>query len=131
MKKVFVIMAFVAYVDASAQDNQTPLVKPVPPKPKTNAVEAPRFYVFTPGQPQLAVKGHLVNTLPNGNKVYALAQDNMPCVVPDITQYNMPVIKPRVEYTMPNPALMPPSNKPAILTEEQLKKIIEMQKQQH
>ena len=32
----------------------------------------------------------LSHVLPNGNKVYILPQDNMPCVVPDIRAYNMP-----------------------------------------
>jgi hypothetical protein len=33
----------------------------------------------------------LSHSLPNGNKVYILPQDNMPCVVPDIRFYKMPV----------------------------------------
>ena len=28
--------------------------------------------------------------LPNGDKVYTLSQDNMPCIVPDMRQFNMP-----------------------------------------
>ena len=32
--------------------------------------------------------------LPNGNKILSLAPDNMPCIVPDMAQWN----------TMPNPA---------------------------
>lgn len=32
----------------------------------------------------------LIHVLPNGNKVYALPQDHMPCVVPDMSQFNMP-----------------------------------------
>jgi len=35
----------------------------------------------------------LSRILPNGNKLYLLAQDNMPCVVPDMSQFNMPVAK--------------------------------------
>lgn len=33
----------------------------------------------------------LSHVLPNGNKVYILPQDNMPCIVPDTRGYNMPV----------------------------------------
>jgi hypothetical protein len=40
--------------------------------------------------------------LPNGNKVITLLQDNMPCMVPDMKQFNMPVLKPEVPATMPN-----------------------------
>ena len=32
----------------------------------------------------------LSHVLPNGNMVYILPQDNMPCVVPDTRAYNMP-----------------------------------------
>ena len=35
--------------------------------------------------------GTLVFTLLNGTKVYTLPQDHMPCLVPDISQFNMPV----------------------------------------
>lgn len=46
--------------------------------------------------------------LPNGNKVYTLTQDNMPCIVPDMSQFaNRGVIK-SYQYkgagSIPNPA---------------------------
>ena len=34
----------------------------------------------------------LLFTQPNGTRVYALPQDNMPCLVPDISHFNMPVM---------------------------------------
>lgn len=37
--------------------------------------------------------GALASLLPNGNKLLLLPQDNMPCVVPDQSSYNMPVAK--------------------------------------
>lgn len=40
--------------------------------------------------------------LPNGNKVMILQQDNMPCIVPDMNPFNMPVLKVEVPNTMPN-----------------------------
>jgi hypothetical protein len=43
--------------------------------------------------------------LPNGNKVIILPQDNMPCMVPDMKQFNMPVLKVEVPNTMPNAAI--------------------------
>ena len=38
--------------------------------------------------------GGLVMSLPNGTNMYVLPQDNMPCLVPDLsrTNYNMPVL---------------------------------------
>jgi len=35
----------------------------------------------------------LAGILPNGNKLILLPQDNMPCVVPDLSPFNMPVAK--------------------------------------
>ena len=35
----------------------------------------------------------LVGILPNGNKLYKLPLDKMVCVVPDISQFHMPVAK--------------------------------------
>jgi hypothetical protein len=126
MKLIFLFVAIAAFSFASAQNNQQP------PKSKFNSEQAPRFYIIKPPQPQLIPNARLLNTLSNGNKIFALPQDNMPCVVPDITNYSMPVVKPDVTYTIPNPALpSPPSNKPVILTEDQLKKLLELQQQQH
>ena len=56
--------------------------------------------------PQLIPQAKLLYTLSNGNKVYSLPQDNMPCVVPDMSQYNtMAMVTPeKNQYNMPNPA---------------------------
>ena len=35
--------------------------------------------------------GKLILTQSNGTKIYAMPQDNMICLVPDMSQYNMPV----------------------------------------
>jgi hypothetical protein len=52
----------------------------------------------------ITISGNTYN-LPNGNKVIILPQDNMPCVVPDMKQFNMPLLKPEVPATMPNAAI--------------------------
>jgi hypothetical protein len=39
-----------------------------------------------------ARKAPFAEVLSNGNKVYLLPQDNMPCIVPDMKQFNMPVV---------------------------------------
>ena len=43
-----------------------------------------------PQKDKLLSKKDVAYTLPNGNKVSALYQDNMPCIVPDMRQFNMP-----------------------------------------
>ena len=125
MKKIFLIAGILSFTAAVAQDNGSPKIKVVPSKPKKNISSKPPVYFVKP-QTQLLSNAELLNTLPNGNQVYALPQDNMPCVVPDVSQYNMPVVKPQVEYTIPNPYPQAPS-KPIIMTEEQLKQLLQKQ----
>jgi len=125
MKKIFLIAGILSFTATVAQNNGSPKVKVVPPKPKNNISSKPPVYFVKP-QTQLLSNAELLNTLPNGNQVYALPQDNMPCVVPDVSQYNMPVVKPQVEYTIPNPYPQAPS-KPIIMTEEQLKQLLKKQ----
>jgi hypothetical protein len=52
--------------------------------------------------------GTLVFTQPNGTKVYALPQDHMPCLVPDLSQFNMPVIGKGTKITGMPPGPLPP-----------------------
>jgi hypothetical protein len=124
MKKVFLVAGIISSYVLAAQDDRSPKVQVIPPKPKNNISSIPKFYSLTP-KAGLIDNAKLLNTLPNGNKVYALPQDNMPCVVPDVSQFNMPVVTPENKaYTIPNPAY-PPATKPVILTEEQLKALME------
>jgi len=52
--------------------------------------------------------GTLVYTKPNGTRVYALPQDNMPCLVPDMSQFNMPIMGKGIKITgMPPGSLEP------------------------
>ena len=53
--------------------------------------------------------GTLVYTQPNGTKVYALLQDHMPCLVPDMSQFNMPVMGKEKSITGMPPGSLPPS----------------------
>jgi len=54
--------------------------------------------------------GTLVYTQPNGSRVYALPRDQMPCFVPDMSQFNMPVIGKEIRITGMPPASVPPNN---------------------
>jgi len=53
--------------------------------------------------------GTLVYTQPNGTKVYALLQDHMPCLVPDMSQFNMPVMGKEIRITGMPPGSLPPN----------------------
>lgn len=57
--------------------------------------------------------GDLSFTYPNGNKLYLLKQDNMPCIVPDQSRYNMPNAGRSIKITG-----MPPGSKPIIPKEK-------------
>lgn len=88
----------------------------------------PGTYTYSP-RVKLIELAELSHTLPNGNKVYALPQDNMPCVVPNTSVANMPTVAPPLRGEMPNPSV-PLYRKPITLTKEQLRKLWERKKQQ-
>jgi hypothetical protein len=48
------------------------------------------------------LRGSYSGTNPNGDKIYILPLDNMPCVVSDFSHYHMPVIKGKIDDHMPN-----------------------------
>ena len=54
-------------------------------------------------------RGTLVYTKPNGTIVYALPQDNMLCLVPDMSQFNMPVLGKGIKITGMPPGSLPPN----------------------
>ena len=54
--------------------------------------------------------GRLLHTLPNGTNFYALPQDNMICLVPDMSQFNMPVMGKGIKITGMPPGSIPPNN---------------------
>ena len=54
--------------------------------------------------------GTLVYTQPNSTRVYALPQDQMPCLVPDMSQFNMPVMGKGIKITGMPPGSVPPYN---------------------
>lgn len=50
---------------------------------------------------------NILFTLPNNSKVYLLPQDNMPCLVPDISRFNMPNILKGVKISGMPPGSLP------------------------
>lgn len=124
MKKILLIAGILTFSSASAQSIDTFWVKPIPPKAKNHSLNSPGTYLVNPSQ-NLIGNSLLLNTLPNGNKVYALPQDNMPCIVPETSHYNMPTVRPEIPlYTIPNPAYPSPA-KPGVITQDQLNKLLE------
>lgn len=99
MKKILLIAAVIAFSFASAQG---PNYRILPPKPETNTFRIPGITI-DPSK-RLLAEARSSWLLPNGNMAFRLSQDNMPCIVPDMSQYNMPVVKPQVLYNIPNPA---------------------------
>ena len=57
-------------------------------------LRAPKMILYYYSDP----RAKLSYTLHNGSKVYLLPQDNMPCIVPDMNQRNMPNISNPDEY---------------------------------
>jgi hypothetical protein len=53
--------------------------------------------------------GTLVYTQPDGTRVYSLPRDNMTCLVPDMSQFNMPVIGKGTKITGMPPGSLPPN----------------------
>ena len=53
--------------------------------------------------------GTLVYSKPNGTRVYALPQDHMRCLIPDMSQFNMPVIGKGIKITGMPPGSLPPN----------------------
>ena len=58
--------------------------------------------------------GELVTQLPNGTNVYILPQDNMPCLIPDLsrTNYHMPILMNGKRITGMPPGSAPNRNLP-------------------
>ena len=53
--------------------------------------------------------GTLAYTQPNGTRVYTLPNDHMPCLVPDMSQFNMPVMGKEIKITGMPPGSLPPN----------------------
>lgn len=98
MKRVALLLTLTSYaIAASAQQNDffdiqkhlqkrrkenNPVVNPLLAKPSLQN----QFTFFQPINPNNQKK--LSHTLSNGDKVYLLSQDNMPCIIPDMSKLN-------------------------------------------
>jgi hypothetical protein len=102
MKKLLVIAGLAAFSFASAQQKDIfDIQKYLQKKQAEEKLQKmkDRFIPSNPSNPKFYLpeslyppQARLSQTLPNGNKIYLLPMDNMPCIVPDKDQYadNMP-----------------------------------------
>ena len=99
MKYLFLLAGITTFSFVSAQNDEVYyLQKQIKKKRGLKITSLPNYQSSIPIQPEK----DLVYTLPDGNKVAALPQDNMPCIMPDMSQFNMPCIKPEKQtYNMP------------------------------
>jgi hypothetical protein len=95
MKKIFFFVSIIAFSFASAQQNdffdiQKHLQKKLAEEKLQKMKD--RFIPANPQNPTIHLilyppQAKLSQTLSNGNKVYLLPMDNMPCIVPDKDRY--------------------------------------------
>jgi hypothetical protein len=99
MKIIFT--ASILLITTSGFAQITPKTKILPLTEKPYHLLAPQKFYFkhdslTLFKNYLAKQGYtylgnnIIDILPNNTKIYSLPQDNMPCIVPDLTQFNMP-----------------------------------------
>ena len=101
MKKLFIFTAVFFALTASAQEPyryQGPFVQKITGDhlnefyKKLGKDTIPNFADhLSMSLPKMPTAKYLF-TQPNGTRVYSLPQDKMPCVVPDLSQFNMPIV---------------------------------------
>ena len=104
MKKVFLLFGIAAFSSASAQQKQVfdinkHLQDLLDKKNTSQLIVKPsgsnKYFVAGSSQPGFKLSA----ILPDGDKVYLLPPDNMPCIVPDMKQFTaMPDISNPNEY---------------------------------
>ncbi len=102
-KTIFFLVACFACLFAVAQQRELPSYQEFFIKKKSSFSTFPKSFTL----PQRSVQQNKLpdwvqpkfsHSLPNGNVVITLPQDNMPCVVPAMENYNMPVAKVGLDY---------------------------------
>ena len=110
MKKIFFFVSIIAVSFASAQQNdffdiQKHLQKKLAEEKLQKMKD--QFIPSNPSNPIIHLtlnppQARLVQTLPNGNKVYLLPLDNMACIVPDKEQYADNMLLPSKKFELFN-----------------------------
>ena len=126
MRKIFLIAGLIAFGFASAQENNLPTIeKYLKEQKREKSSLSPKSFIPYPPQVSPVVSsplGSFSHELSNGNKVYSLPYDKMPCVVPEMSQFNMPCVIPDMsQFNMP--CIKPGkqnANKPVLKNREQV-----------
>ncbi|HKZ67739.1 MAG TPA: hypothetical protein VJ111_15340 [Chitinophagaceae bacterium] len=83
MKYLFLLATVTVFSSVSAQNDEVfYLQKQIKKKLEKRVTGFPNYQSSIPVQPQK----DLAYILPGGNKVSTLPQDNMPCIIPDMSQ---------------------------------------------
>jgi len=103
MKKVFLFFGIAAFSSASAQQKDVfDINRHIQEVLRNRNTSVRGVETFKTDQvfinSSTGSKPKLSQILPNSDKVYTLRQDNTPCVVPDMSQFNMPNISNPSEY---------------------------------
>lgn len=114
MKYLFLLAGIAAFGFASAQKDELYYFKKQLEKKQQNSIVLlPKYQppVLLLPQNNYLPQKDIAYILPDGNKVSALPQDNMPCVMPDMNQFNMPNVgSPEMLHpgrnVIPNPGLI-------------------------
>lgn len=110
MKYYIASLLSILVLTAVAQQSDIQIIPEVQPKPYSLFKDTFNKNVFRSKVDDNFIAftipdARLIRQLPNGTKVYALPLDNMPCLVPGMKQFNMPVIMPPATGNMPNAAV--------------------------
>ena len=97
------------YYDFKKFDPQTRIYQ-IPKDKLPNKDSLPYFLDKLSEKTRQHSYGNLLFTQPNGTRVYSLPQDNLICLVPDMSQFNMPVIGKEIKITGMPPFSVPPNN---------------------
>jgi len=116
MKKILFIISILAFWFACAQQNdfldiQKQIEKRIKDDKKQKEKQQLRDFRLISFHQQFS-QAKLLQVLPNGNKIYSLPLDNMPCIVPDMSQFNTPnladrslTLKSNIPGRIPNPVI--------------------------
>lgn len=112
MKYLFLLAALAVFGFASAQDDDLHYFQKRLNKQNKSFIlpEYQPGVSVPPQQNQASTQKEQTYVSPDGNNVTILTEDNMPCIKPDLSQFNMPVAgSPEMPYpqiaAIPNPGL--------------------------
>ena len=125
MKKLFFLLPVLFFIKASAQepyydfkkfreniiawsDPNGTFVLPLDKRMSKDSLQA-----IIEMMQKLSEKQHmgtLVYTQPDGTRLYSLPRDNMPCLVPDMSQFNIPVMGKGMKKSGMSPGSAPPNS---------------------